>query len=255
MTTPLRQLMIEQLRVRNDSRRTEEAYVSAVAHCARYFGRSPEKLSPDEIRRYLVYLREEKKASWSLVNQTVCGLRFFYRHVMHQPDREVRHIPYQRREKPLPVVPSRDEVAAFLERLSDPMYRVLVSLIYATGLRTSEACMLKPRDIDSHRMLIRVERGKGHKDRYVTLSPKLLEMLRSWWRFRQPKVWVFPARRNPDQPLDPAAVQKYCQRVCRKARLARRITPRTLRHAFATHLLESGEDLRPNTGPHSAIVF
>ena len=179
--TPLRQKMIEQLRLRNYSTRTEEAYVSAVAHCARFFGRSPEGLSTEEIERYLLHLRDQKKASWSKVNLTVCGLKFFYRYVVGQPEKVVNKIPYQRREKRLPVVLSPEEVERFLEAIPPTRYRVMMTLVYATGLRTRELTHLEVRDIDSKRMLIHVRRGKGHKDRYVSLSPRFLRLLRVWW--------------------------------------------------------------------------
>jgi len=241
--TVLRTRMIEKLRLKNYSVRTEQAYVAAVAHFARHFGRSPDELGPDEIRQWQLYLQNEKKASWSYFNQAMSALRFFYREILGR-DELIPRLSYMRRERRLPVVPSISEVGAFLDAIENPEYRMVLTVVYACGLRLLEATRIEVRDIDSKRMLVHVRQGKGKKDRYVTLSPLLLEMLRSYWRQSRPKRLLFPAPDDPNKPLNPTTLQKHCQKVCLRGGMKKRITPRTLRHAFATHLLEGGANIR-----------
>jgi len=241
--TVLRTRMIEKLRLKNYSVRTEQAYVAAVAHFARHFGRSPDELGPDEIRQWQLYLQNEKKASWSYFNQAMSALRFFYREILGR-DELIPRLSYMRRERRLPVVPSISEVGAFLDAIDNPEYRMVLTVVYGCGLRLLEATRIEVRDIDSKRMLVHVRQGKGKKDRYVTLSPVLLEMLRSYWRQSRPKRLLFPAPDDPNKPLNPTTLQKHCQKVCLRGGMKKRITPRTLRHAFATHLLEGGANIR-----------
>lgn len=240
--TILRQRMIEDLRIRNYSDRTVEIYVGRVAEFARHFGKSPSQLGPSEIRRYQVFLVETQKASWPVFNQTVCALRFLYR-VSLQKDWVIEHIPFPRQEKKLPVVPSRAEIARLFGALENLKHRTLLMTIYATGLRLSEATHLRIRDVDSSRMLIRVRRGKGRKDRYVPLSETLLQQLRTYWKACRPPAWLFPGQ-DPESPLGNSSVQRVCRRAGQRAGLAKRVTPHSLRHGFATHLLEAGTDLK-----------
>jgi integrase/recombinase XerD len=242
--TPLRLRMLNALRAKHYSPRTIEAYIAAVAHCARHFRRSPDRLSVGEIRRYLLMLRDEQHCSWSRINQTVCAFRFLFREVLGRDEKITLRIPYARKAKPLPVVLSRDEVASLLDAIEDPRYRTMIATVYATGLRTSEVIELRVGDIDSKRMLIRVREGKGRKDRYVNLSPVLLEMLRWWWELERPRDRVFPSSRNPTRPVSDKSLGRACRIACARAGIAKKVTVRTLRHTFATHLLEDGVDLR-----------
>jgi site-specific recombinase XerD len=239
--TPLRQRMLEDLRVRNYAPKTQEVYVLQVARFAKHFGKSPEELGPEEIRRYQLSL-VERGVSWCQFKQAVAALRFLYRTTLKR-DEVVEFLPYPRSEKHLPVVLAPEEVAALLRAVSNRKHRTLLMTIYAAGLRVSEAVSLKVEDIDSARMLIRVRQGKGRKDRLVMLSPVLLEALRHYARWYRPALWLFPGV-DPKRALTVGTVQKLCQSAARQAGIAKRVTPHTLRHSFATHLLEGGADLR-----------
>ena len=240
--TPLRQRYLQDLQLRNYSPKTQEVYVECVSLFARHFGKSPEWLGPEQIRAYQLFLAHEKKASWSRFNQTVCALRFLYRHTLHK-DWTIQHIPFPRKESRLPEVLSLEEVSRFLAAIAERKYRVLLTTIYATGLRASEALHLQWSDIDSRRKTIRVRQGKGHKDRYLMLSPKLLVLLRRYWKVAHPTTWLFPGA-LPDRPLSLECLQKAVQRARHSSGLSKRITAHTLRHSFATHLLESGTNIR-----------
>lgn len=242
-TTVLRERMRSILRTRNYSPRTEETYIDAVARFARHFGQPPDQLGATQVTEYQIWLHEHKHASATLINQVVCALRFLYGEVLERPE-EVTRIRYARRERRLPVVLSPEETARFLVSIPVARYRVLLTTIYATGLRIGEALALRARDIDSSRMLVRVRQGKGKKDRYVPLSPILLDLLREHWRHEHLIDLLFPAFRDRSRPLDPATVQKYVARAARRAGFRVRITPRTLRHCFATHLIEKGTSTR-----------
>jgi len=240
--TPLRQRMIDDMRVRNLSVNTQQEYVRCVARYAEHFGMSPESLGPEDVRTYQVYLTNQKKASWGVLNTTACALRFLYRHTLNR-EWTIDRIPCPKRERRLPVVPSQDEVSAFLKQLSNLKHRVILTTAYAAGLRISEVVSLRVPDIDSQRMVIRVEQGKGHKDRYVMLSPNLLELLRTYWRVVHPTDWLFPGR-NPGEHISRSRVEQVCKRASAAAGLKKHVTVRSLRHAFATHLLESGSNIR-----------
>jgi site-specific recombinase XerD len=240
--TPLRKRMIDDMRLRNLSPHTEKAYVHAVAGFAKHFGKSPEKLGPDDVREYLLHLVNERHASWSLYVQTLCALRFVFQVTMGRED-SLRGIPCPKEPKRLPVVLSRDEVAQFFQVAYRLKSRTMLMTIYSAGLRVSELVGLRPSDIDSRRMLIRVEQGKGRKDRYVMLSPRLLVELRKYWKAARPKSWLFPGR-DPNQPLRCRTVEMSCTRTGRRAGLRKNVTPHVLRHTFATHLLEAGVDIR-----------
>lgn len=238
--TPLRQRYIDDLRVRNYSPRTIAAYVGGVARFARHFGRSPESLGPDEVRAFQLELLR-RQASWSQFNQTVCALRFLFGVTLRRPD-DLPLIPYGKRPHTLPSVLSSEEVVRFLDACRPGRDRVLFQVAYACGLRISELVRLRVTDIDSARMVVIIRQGKGRKDRLVPLSPRLLEELRGYWRYARPRPWLFPGAR-PEQPLCTASVQRLCQELVRRAGLGKRVTPHTLRHSYATHLLEAGVDI------------
>jgi integrase/recombinase XerD len=238
--SPLRRRMIDDLRVRNYSPRTIEAYVGGVVKFARHFGRSPETLGAEEVRTFQLELLR-RQVSWSQFNQAVCALRFLYGVTLRRPD-ELPLIPYGKRPRTLPSVLSSEEVARLLETCRPGRDRVLFQVAYACGLRISELVRLRVTDIDSARMVVVVRQGKGHKDRLVPLSPRLLDELRSYWRHQRPQPWLFPGAR-PEQPLCTASVQRLCQELVQRAGLSKRVTPHTLRHSYATHLLEAGVDI------------
>ena len=240
--TELRQRYLQDLRLRNYAPRTLQTYVECVSLFARYFKRSPEKLEPEHIREYQIYLVEEKKCSWSRFNQTVCALRFLYHKTLGK-DWPITHIPFPRKQKKLPVVLSREEAAQFLAAITSLKYRTVLSLCYGAGLRISEALHLQAADIDSKRMMIRVRQAKGHKDRYVMLSPKLLELLRQYWKAERPTSWLFPGK-GKDHPLDATTIQLACRLAPRDSGVRKPVTPHTLRHSFASHLLEAGANIR-----------
>jgi site-specific recombinase XerD len=240
--TPLRQRMIEDMRVRNFSLRTQATYVTHVAKFAKYFGKSPELLGPEEIRAYQVYLVNEKRISWSYLNQAVCALKFLYRTTLRK-ECAIDHIPFPRQERKLPIALSLSEIACFFEAIPNLKHRAILMTAYAAGLRTLEVVHLRVTDIDSQRMVIHVRQGKGCKDRYVMLSPRLLELLREYWKAVRPTEWLFPGKK-PGHWIHPTAVQRAARTAGLVARLRKRVTVRTLRHSFATHLLESGANVR-----------
>jgi len=238
----LRQRMIEDLRLRNYSERTVDTYVRRVAHFARHFGKSPEVLGPEEIRAYQVSLVESQRASWSVFNQTVCALRFLYAVTLGRPGM-VEQIPFPRVERHLPVVLSQEELGRVFEHVRNLKHRTVLMMLYGGGLRLSEALGLHVEDVDGTRGAVHVRQGKGKRDRYVELSPTLLEALREYWRAYRPKSWLFPGE-DPDRPMHPTAVQRSFKLARLQARIAKPVSPHTLRHCFATHLLEAGRNLR-----------
>ena len=241
--TPLRLRMIENMEIRNLAPLTQKAYVEQVSRFARHFGRSPEHLGPDEIRLWLLHLTRDKQLSASSMSVAVSALRFCYTVTLGRTWTIETDIPTQRQPKKLPTVLSPEEVAAFLDAVKSVKQRVILTVCYAAGLRVSEAVHLKPAAIDSQRMVIRVEAGKGRKDRYVMLSPKLLAILRAYWKAAHPKEWLFPGG-QPGQPITRSAVELACAQALERSGIAKPVTPHSLRHAFAVHLLEAGTDLR-----------
>jgi integrase/recombinase XerD len=239
--SPLRRRMIEDMTVRNLSPATQRSYVYAVAKFSRHFSRSPDRLCLEDVRAFQVHL-VATGISWPALNQTVCALRFFYGVTLGHGDIPER-IPYAREPRKLPVVLNADEVVRFLEAVPSLKVRTALTTAYAAGLRASEAVRLKIADIDSGRMVIRVEHGKGGKDRYVMLSAQLLSILRTYWRLVRPKQWLFPGR-DETKPIDVQVLHAACRSACAAAGLAKRATVHTLRHSFATHLLENGTDIR-----------
>ncbi len=241
--SPLRRRMIDDMQIRNLSPRTQSTYVRQVAQFSRHFGKSPELLGPAEIRTWQVHLAQDKRLAARSITVAVSALRFVYTVTLKRPWVLDDDIPTGRKVRKLPVVLSQEEVARFLSSVDDPKHRMILTICYATGLRISEAVHLKPAAIDSKRMVIRVEQGKGHKDRYVMLSPKLLAMLREYWQRTHPGEWLFPGGK-PGQPISPLTVDRTCRQVKERCGIGKPVTPHSLRHAFAVHLLEAGTDLR-----------
>ena len=239
--SPLRRRMIEDMTVRNLSPATQRSYIHAVAKFSRYFSRSPDRLDIEDVRAFQVFLVSQN-ISWPALNQTVCALRFFYGVTLNRPEIPER-IAYAREPRKLPVILSADEVVRFLEAVPSLKTRTALTTAYAAGLRASEAVSLKVADIDSSRMLIQVRHGKGAKDRTVMLSPQLLAILRTYWRLARPREWLFPGR-DESKPIDVQVLHAACRSATKAAGLAKRVTVHTLRHSFATHLLESGVDIR-----------
>ena len=241
--TSLRQRMLEDMQVRQLSPCTQQTYVETVARFARHFGRSPAGLGPEDIRAYQVHLTNERGLAPSSLIVAVSALRFLYRVTLRKRWAFDDGIPVPKKPRSLPVVLSPEEVVQFLDGVKAAKHHAILTTCYAAGLRISEAVRLTVSAIDSQRMVLRVAQGKGRKDRYVMLSPKLLEVLRVWWRVDRPRHWLFPGGR-PEKPITRNAVQLACQRAVRRAGLAKPVSPHALRHAFAVHLLEAGTDLR-----------
>lgn len=240
--TPLRKRMIEALELRGLSPKSVKIYVDCVARFARYFGKSPEQLGAEEVRTYLLYLIHERKVAWGTYKQALAALRFVYRWVLERGE-VVQDIRAPRPERKLPVVLSFEEVHRFFAAIPSFKHRTLLMFAYAAGLRISEASRVRVADIDSQRMVIRVVQGKRKKDRYTLLSPLLLEMLRHYWWAARPKDYLFPGR-GKDGVVRSSTVQRACIEAQQIAGLGKEVTPHTLRHSFATHLLEAGTDLR-----------
>lgn len=239
----LRQRMTQDMRIRNLSANTIDCYLRQVAAFARHFGKSPELLEQRHIREYQVYLVEQRKMSWSSFNQAVCALRFLY-HITLGREGQVVQIPYAKQPQRLPVVLSLAEVQRLLACVDNCRQRLLLALVYSGGLRLSEALHLKVGHIDSQRMVIRICQGKGNKDREVPLSPSLLIWLRRYYQTFRPQHWLFPARPAGDRPWHPTTIQQACRKAAQRAGLTKKVTVHTLRHSYATTLLESGVNVR-----------
>ena len=240
--TPLRQRMLEDMSIRNFAQNTQLSYLQQVSAFARHFECSPEDLGPEQVRAYQVHLVIDKSLTASSVGIATSALRFLYGITLKRkwtPD----DIPMPKKPFKLPVVLSAEEVTCFLASVENLKHRTILMTAYAAGLRISEATHLRVTDVDSQRMVLRVDQGKGRKDRYVMLSPRLLEELRSYWSAARPRAWLFPGD-TPGQPISTGAVQQACHKAHRASRITKPITPHSLRHAFATHLLESGTDVR-----------
>jgi integrase/recombinase XerD len=239
--SPLRRRMIEDMTVRNLSPATQRSYIHAVSKFSRHCGRSPDRLGLEDVRAFQVHL-VSTGISWPSLNQIVCALRFFYGVTLRQ-DTIPERIPYAREPRKLPVVLGADEVVRFLEAVSSLKSRVALTTAYAAGLRVSEVVGIRVENIDSRRMVIRIEHGKGGKERYAMLSEQLLAILRSYWRLARPKSWLFPGR-GEDKPIEPNVLHAACRSAVAAAGLDKRVSVHVLRHSFATHLLENGTDIR-----------
>ena len=238
----LRQRMREDLRIRNLAPGTQRSYIANVAAFARHFNRSPADLGPEDVRAWQVHLVEERGVSWSTLNVAVCALRFLYGTTLGK-DWAIRHIPYAKKEKKLPVVLTPDEVFRILAVLTNVKHRAILMVAYSAGLRVSEITNLRIEDIDSDRMVIHVRAGKGKKDRIVPLSPRLLDALRAYWRAHRPQQVLFPGP-EPRRPITRSTISKVCRKAASDAGVIKRVSPHAFRHSFATHLLEAGVDIR-----------
>jgi len=240
--TELRQRMLEDLQIRHYSPTTTRLYLHAVSAFAEHFGKPPDQLGAEHIRRYQLFLIQEKEVSLSTFIQAVCALRFFYTHTLNCKV-PIEHIPFPRRQRKLPLILSRDEVKALLLAPRNLRHRSLLAVLYGSGLRVAEAAHLKVSDIDSRRNALWVRQGKGSKDRQTLLSPKLLDLLRTYWRAERPKDWLFPGS-DPHRPISTKAIFLACRHATQIAGIDKPVHPHSFRHAFATHLLEAGVNLR-----------
>lgn len=240
-TSPLRQRMIDDMTIRNMAVLTQAAYVRAVKNFSKHFGRSPDKLTFEHVREYQLSLVNRGLGAQA-VNQIMCALRFFHKTTMGIKDAH-DHIPLARRSDPLPAILSREEVSRFLQAAYNIKYRTAFAIIYAAGLRVSELISLTIHDIDNARMVIHVRQGKGRKDRYVMLSDQLLDLLRSYWKIGRPPHWLFPGA-DPQRHMTARQLERVCRQTAEAAGLNKNVTVHTLRHCFATHLLEQGVDIR-----------
>ncbi len=244
--TQLRKKMLEELQRRNYSHRTAKAYLRIVRDFAKYFHRSPDKLGPEQIRQYQAYLFHTRKLTAASVASHASALRFFFiktlrRHFLSE------FIPFPKCPKRLPTVLSPEEVSRLIDGARNLYHRTLLMTLYSTGMRRSELCRLKVEDIDSKRMMIRIRQGKGRRDRDIPLSPRLLETLRVYWRWMQPTTFLFPGTVKgirADVPITPNVVWLACQHAARAAGIPKHLSPHSLRHSCATHMLEAGADLR-----------
>lgn len=243
--TPLRQRLIQELVLRGFSERTQEAYISAVYRVARFYRRSPDQLSEQQLRDYLFHLASERKLAASSLNQAVSALRFFYEQVLSRPVEPLRKaLPRAKKETRRPQVFSIGEIERLLiDGCFNQKHRAFLMTVYGAGLRLNEACHLKPDHLDGQRMMIRVEQGKGKKDRYTLLSPKLLEELRAYYKIYRPGPWLFSSSRHPDQPLLDCTGQRIFNQAVARAGLPDKGGIHSLRHSFATHLLEAGVEI------------
>ena len=235
--------MIEDMQIRNFSENSQKSYLQQVSLYARHFRRSPEGLGPRDIRDYQVYLTNEKKLAPKSISIATAALRFLYTVTLKRPWDVAEVLPMPKAPQTLPVILSPEEVRQFLSCVPRRKARTILTVCYAAGLRISEAIALKPADIDSQRMMIRVEQGKGQKDRYVMLSEQLLKILREWYRYARPTTWMFPGV-IPGSHITRGGVDDACELALKRSGLIKPVTPHSLRHAFACHLLEYGTDLR-----------
>ena len=237
----LRDRMIRDMTVRGFAPRTHKAYIAAVVRLAKHYRRSPHEITNDEVQTYLAHLIQERKLSWSTCSQAANAFRFLYHVTLGHPRTEF-HVPLPKQPQKLPEILSREEVWRLLTAPSHPRHRLLLTTIYAAGLRVSEAIALRVSDIDADRMTIRIEQGKGAKDRYVPLAARLLQDLRAYWTSAPPGVWLF-ANRQGTRPIDITVAQKIYTLAKLRAGIVKQGGIHALRHAFATHLLEAGVDL------------
>jgi integrase/recombinase XerD len=239
--SPLRRRMIEDMTIRKFAPKTQHDYLQRVKNFAAYLGRSPDTASSEDVRHYQLHLTASG-VGVPTVNQTVSTLRFFFKVTLGRPDL-VERTAFVREPRKLPVVLSPEEVVRLLDAAPGLKYKAALSVAYGAGLRVSEVVALKVGDIDSKRMIIRVEQGKGRKDRYVMLSPHLLELLRAWYKAARPQGWLFPGM-NPVNPMTTRQLRRACHAAAHMAEIGKPVSPHTLRHSFATHLLEQNTDVR-----------
>ena len=239
--SPLRRRMIEDMAIRKLAPKTQQGYIHTIKDFAAFLGRSPDTASFEDVRRFQLHLAANG-ARIPILNHAVAALRFFFR-VTLKRSAIIEHTVFIHEPRKMPVVLSPEEVARFLDAAPGLKYKAALSVAYGAGLRAAEVVSLKVGDIDSQRMVIRVEQGKGHKDRYVMLSPHLLDLLRAWWKAVRPQGWLFPGR-DPVQPMTTRQLNRACHAAAQMAALNKRVSLHTLRHSFATHLLEQNIDIR-----------
>ena len=239
--TPLRQAMIQAMQVRNFSVNTQQAYINAIKQLAVYYQRSPEHITEQETQHYILYLAKEKKLAWSTCNVIVSGIRFFYKTILKK-NQENFYLPHAKKPYHLPDILTKDEIKALFNVTKNPRHSAIFMTAYSAGLRVSEIIHLTITDIDSQSGVICVREGKGKKDRYVPLSPRLLTELRHYWKAYRPAHWLFPGR-DAIKPISRHAVSDAFDKAKRKARITKKVSIHSLRHAFATHLLEAGTEL------------
>ena len=237
-----RDRMKQDLQIRGFSASTQYCYLARMKAMVKFFMRSPDELTLDDIHAYQLHLTRDRKVGWGTFNQSVGAIRFFYGVTLNR-DWDIQRIPYQKTGRKLPVVLSTEEVSRLFQVVTNLKHRAILMTAYSGGLRVSEVTHLRVRDVDSQRMMLRVEQGKGRQDRYVMLSHKLLVVLREYWNIYKARHWLF-AGQNPEQPLTRAAVHKFFQKARLKAGITKRVSVHSLRHSFATHLLESGINIR-----------
>jgi integrase/recombinase XerD len=239
----LQEQMKADLSLKRYSPHTIRAYLHCIRNFAKYFMRPPAEMGETEVRQFILHLAQERKVSASVHSSYVTALKFLYRITLQRPQ-VVERLPYPKRPKTLPKVLTMKEVLALFTAIKSAKYKAILAIAYGAGVRVSEVCALKPADIDSQRMLIHVRRGKGNKDRYVLLGETMLTLLREYYKkARRKGDYLFPGQK-PQNPLTPTAIRKVLKKVAAQAGVSKKITPHTLRHSFATHLLETGYDLR-----------
>jgi len=239
--------MLEELQRRNYSPATTRGYIRAVRQFAEYFNRSPEQMGAEEVRRFQLYLLNEKKLAPGTVEIRVSALRFLYKKTLKRRDLAFDDLVFPKTPKKLPVILSPEEVTRMIEATQNLMHRTILMVLYGTGMRRTEASLLKVSDIGSERMVIHIRQGKGSRDRDVPLTPKLLGALREYWRWKKPKDYLFPSPegwRGREQPISDKTVWYTCRQAAARAGITKTIGSHTLRHSFATHLMEAGTDLR-----------
>lgn len=239
--SPLRRRMIEDMTVRNFLEKTRKDYIRHVKSLTAFLGRSPDTATAEDLRLYQLHLTDSGVRP-PTINSAVSVLRFFFSVTVDRPD-VIKPLTFVAEPRKIPVVLSPEEVARFLEAAPGPKYKAALSAAYGAGLRVSEVVALKISDVDSKRMLLKIEQGKGRKDRFAMLSPQLLELLRDWWRIARPQVWLFPGQ-NPVNHLTTRQLNRAVHAAAHMAQIKKRVTPHTLRHSFATHLLEQNIDIR-----------
>jgi site-specific recombinase XerD len=239
--SPLRQRMIDDMTARRLSEATQKDSVRNVRNFTAFLGRSPDTATSDDLRRFQLHMAQQQVSPWS-INAAIAALRFFFTVTLEQPDL-VRPLRIVNEPRKAPIVLSQEEVGRLLEAAPGLKYKAALCVAYGAGLRVSEVANLKVSDIDSGRMMLRVEQGKGQRDRDVMLSPQLLQLLREWWKAARPQVWLFPGQ-NPINPVTPRQLNRAVHAAKDLAGISKRVSPHTLRHSFATHLLEQGTDIR-----------